>query len=247
MAYQRGTVESFDKWVEAVGDDSYTFDSVLPYYKKSPTLTPPDTAKRAANASATYNPDAFDTSGGPLEVSYANYAQPFSSYMQGALNEIGIANITDFNSGKLLGAQYCTSTISPGTETRESSQTSFLDEAIANGNVNLQVFTLTMAKRLLFDSNNTATGVAVETVGVPYTLSAREEVILSAGAFNSPQLLMVSGIGPQATLDQFNITTIKAAPGVGQGLWDHVSFGPSYRVDVQTLTRLANVSDILQI
>ena len=123
MVYQRGSVESYQQWADEVDDQSYTWDALLPYFKKSVGFTPPNTSKRAANASAAYNADAFEASGGPLEVSYANYAGPFSSYMEGALNEIGIAETKDFNSGSLMGAQYCSSTIQPAVQKRESSAT----------------------------------------------------------------------------------------------------------------------------
>lgn len=73
-----------------------------------------------------------------------------------------------------------------------------------------------------------------------YRLNVRREVILSAGAFQSPQLLMVSGIGPASTLRRFNISVIANRPGVGQNMTDHVFFGPTYRANIQTFTRLTN-------
>ncbi|RDI84619.1 hypothetical protein Vi05172_g5481 [Venturia inaequalis] len=237
MIYQRATVDSLTEWAKIAGDSSYSWDNFLPWYKKSVKFTPPKSS-RAANASAEFNAGAFDANGGPLEVSYANYAGPFSSWMEGSFNEIGIPTTQDFNSGSLLGAQYCSSTIDPSSETRESSQTSFLD--FAGTRKNLQVYTLTLAKKILFDSNKKATGVVVSTAGFPYTLSARKEVIVSAGAFQSPQMLMVSGIGPSSQLKANGIQVIKDLPGVGQGMQDHVFFGPSYRVKTQSLTRLAN-------
>lgn len=82
-----------------------------------------------------------------------------------------------------------------------------------------------------------ATGVRISSGA---TLSARREVIISAGAFQSPQLLMVSGIGPADTLVKYNIPLISDLSGVGRDMQDHVFFGPSYRVKVQTFTRLAN-------
>lgn len=240
MIYQRPTVQSLQIWADQVGDQSYTFNNFLPYFKKSIKFTPPNTSKRAANASAKYSAAAFDATGGPHSVSYANYAQPFSSYMQGALQEIGVADTQDFNSGKLLGCQYCSSTINPTAETRESSQTSFLNLAASRSN--LKIYDTTLAKRIQFDNNKTATGVIVSSTGIAtqYILSAKKEVIVSAGAFQSPQLLMVSGVGPKAALSQFNIPMIADRAGVGQGMQDHVFFGPTYRVGVSTFTKLAN-------
>ncbi|GKT92437.1 GMC oxidoreductase [Colletotrichum tofieldiae] len=165
--------------------------------------------------------------GGPLDVSYANYAQPFSTYLEPSLNEIGILQAQDFNSDELMGAQYCTDTIQPDSQKRESSQTSFLGEAI--GRKNLKVYQLSLAKKILFDNNKRATGVVVSSnLGLTtYTLKAHKEVILSAGAFQSLQLL-------------FKTPVIAERPGVDKHIEDHVFFGPTWRVKVQTLTRLAN-------
>ncbi|KAL2879764.1 hypothetical protein SGCOL_004807 [Colletotrichum sp. CLE4] len=239
MIYQRGTKQSYQKWADAIGDDSYTWDSLLPYFKKSVKFTPPGPT-RFPNASAEYNLDAFDAAGGPLDVSYANYAQPFSTYLEPSLNEIGIPQAQDFNSGELMGAQYCSDTIQPSNQQRESSQTSFLNAAI--GRKNLKVCQLSLAKKILFDSNKKATGVVLTSnAGITtYTLKANKEVILSAGAFQSPQLLMVSGVGPKDQLNKFKIPIVAERPGVGQNMEDHVFFGPTWRVKVQTLTRLAN-------
>lgn len=239
MIYQRGTKQSYQKWADAVGDESYTWDALLPHFKKSVAFTKPGSS-RSPNASAEYNLDAFSPAGGPLSVSYANYAQPFSTYLEPSLNEIGIPQAQDFNSGELMGAQYCADTIQPDSQKRESSQTSFLSEAI--GRKNLKVYQLSLAKKILFDGNKKATGVVVSSnLGLTsYTLKARKEVILSAGAFQSPQLLMVSGVGPKDQLEKFKIPIIAERPGVGQNMEDHVFFGPTWRVKVQTLTRLAN-------
>lgn len=175
-----GTKQSYDNWANAVGDPSYTFDNLLPYFKKSVQFTRPSSL-RAANATANYVASAFDPAGGPLQVSYTNYAGPFSSYIKGSLNEIGIADTPDFNSGSLFGAQYCASTISPVDETRSSSQSSFLNMAARRNNI--KVYSATTAQKILFDSTKKATSVRVKTVNLTkgYTIYARKEVILSAG------------------------------------------------------------------
>lgn len=127
---------------------------------------------------------------------------------------------------------WLTATIDPAAETRSSSQTAFLSQKTQNSS--LQVYTWTLAKRILFDGHKVATGVVVTSNSSAYTLSARKEVILSAGAFQSPQLLIVSGIGPSDTLEQYNIPLISNLSGVGQNMWDNFIFGPSYRVNVVT-------------
>ncbi|CZR63977.1 related to choline dehydrogenase [Phialocephala subalpina] len=239
MIYQRPPVGALQDWADAVDDQSYTFDNFLPYYKKSPQFTPPG-PKRTVNATVSYNAGAFSSTGGPLQVSYPNTAQSFSSYMQGALNEIGIPTVQDFNSGSLMGCQYCSVTIKPKDESRDSSQTSFLNEAASAGLTNLKVFTLTMAKKINFDANKKAISVVVESNLISYTLGVNKEVIVSAGAFQSPQLLMVSGVGPAAQVSALGVPLVQDLPGVGQNMQDHIFFGPAYKVDLTTFTKLAN-------
>ncbi|KAI1412206.1 choline dehydrogenase [Hypoxylon sp. FL1857] len=229
MIYQRPDKGSLQRWADLVGDQSYNFENMLPYYQKSCKFTPPD-PKLAPDASVKYRLDAFTSSGGPLQISYQNSVRPFSTFLGSAFNEIGIPNAEDFNSGELAGSQFCAVTIDPTTATRSSSQTAFLDSCQARPNI--KIFRETLAKKIIFDDEKRAMGVAVEGM----FLRVRNEVILSAGAFQSPQLLMVSGIGPAATLSGLGIPVIADRPGVGQNMTDHVMFGPSYRVKVETVT-----------
>ncbi|KAE8153372.1 hypothetical protein BDV25DRAFT_169031 [Aspergillus avenaceus] len=235
MMYTRPTVQAMDRWADMVNDNRYTYKNSLPYFQKSVTFTPPKADLRAANATVNYNPDAFDNGIGdaPVDVSYANFAQPFSSWMKLAMESIGITETQDFNSGSLAGAQYCTSTIRPSDETRSSSA-SFLD---ALNTELLTVYTGTLAKKVIFDANRKAVGVHIQDKqNSNATLSAKKEVIVSAGAFQSPQLLMVSGIGPAETLQAHDIDIVVDLPGVGQNMWDHPFVAPSYRVNLPTLT-----------
>lgn len=181
------------------------------------------------------------------------------SYMPDGLQEIGIQEIEDFNSGSLLGAQYVSTTIDPNGEFRASSQETFLTAA-AN-RTNLKVFQLTMAKKIIFDSRKKATGVQVAVPGMkPFTLTASHEIVISAGAFQSPQMLMVSGIGPKSTLQKFGIPVIVDNSNVGevsthvlyfypdsqlsQNMWDHTLFALSYPIGLDS-ARLVNVGLLL--
>ncbi|KAL4864904.1 hypothetical protein BDV12DRAFT_200623 [Aspergillus spectabilis] len=232
MIYQRPTRQSLDRWAEAVNDSSYSFDQVWPYYQRSTRFTPPNPEKRLANATALYNASAFNPGGGPLEVSYANFAMPFSTWMEQGMQGIGMREAPDFSSGELFGYQYCTSTIRPQDQSRSTSESSFLQDRTPN----LRVYTKTLAKRILFDDQKNAIGVEVSD---SRHLRANKGVIVSAGVFQSPQLLMVSGIGPSSHLQEHNIPVLFDLPGVGQGMLDHPFFAPSYRVGVETLTRVA--------
>lgn len=137
--------------------------------------------------------------------------------MQNALIEIGIKPIAGLVSGALFSWSYALNTIDAKTQTRESSETGFLQSALKKGN--LIVYQSTLTKRIIFNYKKTATGVLVETGGSQYTISAKREVILSAGVFGSVQMLMVSGIGPAASLQKHNIPIISSLLGVGQNMW----------------------------
>ena len=132
---------------------------------------------------------------------------PFDTWAQKALEASGMPAINGFNGGQMLGSAYTTFTIDPTNAQRSSSESSFLQVALKTST--LQVYKQTLAQQIHFNVGKTVTGVSVSTSGINYTLSAKKEVILSAGAFQSPQLLMVSGIGPSAILQSLDIPVVK--------------------------------------
>lgn len=192
MSYTRSSRSSYQRWADLVGDSSYTFDNLLPFYKKSVRLTPPNLTKRnAANATPEYDPNSFGD-GGPLDVSWNNWVDPTLTWLAKTLQAMGITiNPKGLSAGDLSGGSWTPSTIDPAHATRESSQTSFMEYALAN--TNLKVYHHSIVSKILFKGKK-ATGVSVSTNGTAaYTLSAKKEIILSAGVFHSPQLLMLSG------------------------------------------------------
>ncbi|CZT53266.1 related to choline dehydrogenase [Rhynchosporium secalis] len=224
MLYQRGTNGSYKDWADAVGDPSYEFDQFLQYFQISANYTPPNTNTRASNSSVPSPAiEAFTSSGGPLHVSFPNTAAPFRP--------------TD---NKVSRRSYCPLTVRPEDQTRSSSESSFLQAAFTRNELysNLVVYIQTLGEYIVFDSNKTATGALVSSKGVSYMLNATKEVIVSAGAFQSPQLLMVSGIGPEEELVKHNISCIADRPGVGQNMWDHVLFGVTYEIKLATTSSL---------
>lgn len=231
------------KWADEVGDQSYAWNNILPFFKKSCNYT--SFNKDLYNVTISQDPSAFDPRGGPLHTSFSNYADGFGSWAQQGFTGVGMELQDGLNSGILHGTSFSTLTIDPRNGYRSSSESSFLQAALQNGTAPM-IYKNSLATRILLDSNNTATGVMVTTAGpygIPalnYTLSARKEVIVSAGAFQSPQLLMVSGIGPQDQLKRNNIAVKQDLPGVGQNMWDHVLFGISRRVNVLTASASAN-------
>ncbi|KAL4902786.1 hypothetical protein BDW74DRAFT_169358 [Aspergillus multicolor] len=233
------TRESLDLWAETVNDSSYSFENSLPFYKRTVNFTAPDTTSRTENASVQYNADSFEPAGGPLKVSYSGFVQAFSTWMARGMKAIGLSE-TDFNSGELAGYQYCASTIKSDDKTRSSSQAAFIPKGKKLPK-NLTIRTQHLAKRILFDEQKNAVGVEVaDGFGFRKNITASKEVIVSAGAFQSPQLLMVSGVGPAEQLTEHDIEVVSDLQGVGQNMWDHPFFALTYRVSVETFTRLAN-------
>lgn len=168
-------------WADSVNDRSYTWDNVLPFYKKSVNFTPPNLSKIGPGFKLTYDPAAVETNiPGPLHLSYSNYQQPIGPFMSKSLERLGLEALPGLNSGSLLGFAPATMTIDPQAETRDTSETSFLQSALRN--TGLQVYQRTLAKAIIFDSDKRASSVDVETDGILYSLSARKEIVVSAGA-----------------------------------------------------------------
>jgi choline dehydrogenase len=222
MAYQRGTVGSYQEWASNVGDSSFTFDKLLPYFKKSANFTPPNYAKRGPGTEVLYNASDFSASGGPLHVSYSNFVPPAAPFFKEAFKASNFTQIAGMNGGQLIGWAEDSLSIDPRSETRSSSETSFLQQALDT--TSLTVYSNTLAEQILFNET-TASGVVVKAFGQRFTLSAKQEIIVSTGVFRTPQLLMVSGIGPKSTLESLGIPVVSDLAGVGQGLWDQPLFG----------------------
>ena len=238
MVYQRPTADTLQQWADLVDDQSYSIDNFLPFFEKSMNFTPPNMDLRPANSTPEFDDSVVGDGSGPLSVTYSNFATAFGSWTTKAFEQIGIPGIEGFMSGKLLGNAWTASTVNAQTMNRESSETAFLRTAL--GHPDYTIYPLTLAKNIMFDDGNKATGVEVDTEGFKYILSARKEVIVSAGVFGSPQLLLASGIGPEKALKALDIPVVANRPGVGQGMQDHVFYGVSYRVNGPTFSSLGD-------
>ncbi|ROT41098.1 alcohol oxidase [Sodiomyces alkalinus F11] len=238
MGYHRATVGTFDQWAELLDDDFWTWDNVYPAYKQSVAFQPPDYTKIDPSFNISYDATAFIPTGGPLHVSYGNHQGAYGPSLSDALAASGLDPIDGFNSGRLIGYGTATATIDTRTATRDSSETSFLQAAARAG---IKIYPQAVVTRILFDEDKKATGVEVQTnvaTGqLKYSLSATKEVILSAGVWHSPQLLMVSGVGPAETLQEHGIEVISDLPGVGQNEWDQPVIGLFLNLSVETNTQ----------
>jgi len=164
---------------------------VCPAYKKSCNFTAPNYNKIDPSANISYDVSAFESNGGPLQVSYGNYQGPYGPHLEASLDKLGFERLPGLNSGRLIGYATITTAIDPEEVTRSSSETSFLQLAAQHSNIKL--YPQTIGSRILFDENKRATGVEVQTNSLTskfkYHLNANKEIIVSAGTV-SPSPIM---------------------------------------------------------
>jgi choline dehydrogenase len=203
MCYIRGHHLDYDAWADG-GAEGWDWDHVLPYF-----LRAEDNSRGAS---------ALHGAGGPLGVSDPSHVNPLSKAFVLAGQQAGFAPSDDFNGPRQDGFGYYQTTTRHGA--RSSTAEAYLKPA--RGRPNLTVVTHALAREVLFDGKR-ATGVAY-TVGHGDVVraTAKQEVILSGGALNSPQLLMLSGLGPQQELRAHGIAVRADLPGVGGNLQDHL-------------------------
>ncbi|EFQ35400.1 GMC oxidoreductase [Colletotrichum graminicola] len=237
QAFTFAPKSSYQEWADAVGDQSYNWEGFSPHLIKPVNFTAPS-SYRFPNSTARHPPDWTSHTSGPLQLGFSNYAWPWASWVKKALIGLGFEENPDgFVGGSLQGVGYQLSTLDATSFTKETSDSSYL-ERLGMDNENLVVYTNSLVTRILLDDSKTANGVEVDYGGLMLKLACRKEVIVSAGAFRSPQLLMLSGIGPGTTLEQHGISVVSDLAGVGQNLGDQVCAGISRRVGVPTTAEL---------
>ncbi|KAF9870427.1 UPF0187 domain membrane protein [Colletotrichum karsti] len=241
MAYQRATVSFHDQWARIVGDDSYNWENMVRFLRRSISYTPANIELRGGPPVES-DPEAFEPSGGPLHLTFWNYYAPVSAAFAKGMRALGFKETGLIQSGSLLGFAQFPATIDPDTQIRDSSETSFLRTAVKldEDRRRVKIYPRTLAKRVIFNESKSATGVLVNGDGTDYVLSASKEVVLAAGVFRTPQLLLVSGVGPAKTLETFEIPVISNISGVGQNMRDHPGFGTLFTVNGVSQHRLWN-------
>jgi choline dehydrogenase len=202
LLYVRGQHEDYDRWRQR-GNSGWGYDDVLPYFKKA------ENQQRGG--------DKYHGVGGPLTVSNLGHPDPLSAAFIDAAAETGLPVNADFNGASQEGAGFFQTTTRGGR--RASTAMAYLRPA--KNRSNLHVETSALAQRILFDGCR-ARAVEYRQHGVLRTASARKEILVSGGAYNSPQLLQLSGVGPAELLKQHGIDVVLDAPGVGNDLQDHM-------------------------
>ena len=202
MCYIRGVPRDYDEWA-AAGAQGWDWNSALPYFKR---------AERNSRGG-----DALHGDSGPLHVSDLRYTNPLSAAFIEAGQQAGFHHNHDFNGAEQTGVGLYQVTQKDGA--RCSSAVAYLQPA--RSRPNLEVVTGALVRRILL-ANGRANGLAYAKDGVETQAQADREVLLSGGAINSPQLLMLSGIGPADHLAAHGIDVALDAPQVGQNLQDHL-------------------------
>src|ERR1700712_4804828 len=196
LLYVRGQHEDYDRWRQ-LGNTGWGFDDVLPYFKAA------EDQQRGA--------DEFHGVGGPLPVSDSRHADPLSDAFIEAAAEAGIAKNPDFNGAAQEGAGWFQTTTRRGR--RASTARSYLRPVRRRSN--LRGETAALAQRIVFEGRR-AVAVEYKQSGVLRNARAAKEILVSTGAYNSPQLLQLSGIGPADLLKAHGIELVLDAPGVGR-------------------------------
>ncbi|KEO86637.1 glucose-methanol-choline oxidoreductase [Erythrobacter sp. JL475] len=204
MVYIRGHKWDYDNWA-ALGCDGWSYDDVLPYFKKA------ESNERGE--------DAYHGAGGPLFVSNQRSPNPTSLAFVEAAAELQLRTNNDFNGERQEGFGLYQVTQRDGE--RWSAARGYVEPIREQGN--FAVRTNTLVERLVVEQGR-VTGVMVRRGGRSEMLYARRGVILSAGAFNSPQILMLSGIGPAEHLKQHGIDVVLDRAAVGSNLQDHIDY-----------------------
>ncbi|MFD2201150.1 GMC family oxidoreductase [Shivajiella indica] len=231
MAYVRGNREDFDEWA-ALGNKGWAYKDVLPYFIKSE-----------------HNEDFqgdFYGKDGPLHVAYSRQPHPLGHVFINACAEKGIPHNEEYNGKEQFGASMLQFTIK--NNKRHSTAAAFLKPVLHREN--LIVKTSSFVSKIIIQEKK---AVGVEIIGkngIKEQILCRKEIILSAGAIHSPQIMMLSGLGNQSYLKEFGIETIYHLPGVGQNLVDHVWSGVTAWSNVptnnDTLKPLNQVASLIQ-
>ena len=216
MVYVRGNPKDFDDWHEA-GNPGWSFDELLPYFKRMETWQ--------------HGGDDYRGGDGPLKVSdVSSQLHPLCKNFISAAKEIGFSFNKDMNGASQEGVGNYQITTHNGQ--RVSTSRAYLRPVMSRKN--LTVIMNAHVTRILFEGK-CASGVEYKKSGNLNQVNAKREVVLSSGAVNSPQLLQLSGVGPESVLKEANVSVIHHSPAVGKNLQDHLGVSYFYKSKVRTL------------
>ncbi len=211
MIYMRGNAADYDQWRQ-LGNEGWDYESVLPYFRKA------EDNERGESR--------YHGKGGPLRVSNQPYDWEIARTLLEACKQAGIPENPDFNGENQEGCGYYQTTTKD--KRRWSTARAYL--GLAKGRANLVIQTRAHATKVLFKDGRAA-GVEYLTPRGPQQAWAGREVIVSGGAYGSPQLLLLSGVGPAQHLRDMGIEVFRDMPGVGSNLQDHFNTYCTYQIN----------------
>ncbi|GAC1349976.1 MAG: GMC family oxidoreductase N-terminal domain-containing protein [Ktedonobacteraceae bacterium] len=226
MVYMRGSRRDYDHWYE-LGNEGWSFSEVLPYFKKA------ENEERGASE--------YHGTGGPLNVTDQRSPNPLSHAFVEAGVEVGLPLTRDFNGPEQDGVGFYQVTQREGL--RHSAAVGYVHPILSRPNFTLQ--TSAHVTGVLLE-NARAVGVSYIQNDQSHQANASQEVILAGGAINSPQLLMLSGIGPADHLKALGIPVVADLPGVGQNLQDHPAIVVLYACNQPISLASAQTAENLQ-
>ena len=242
MIYMRGQARDYDQWAQLTGDDSWRWDHVLAAFRQHENHWRLDQPGQASAEFARLHGHPRTGGSGEWRVEKQRLRWDVLDAFALAAQQAGIAATDDFNRGDNEGVGYFE--VNQKSGWRWNTAKAFL-RPVCSQRTNFTLWTSAQATQLLLetqaDGSRRCSGVQVRRGQEIVTVHARHEVILSAGAINSPQLLQLSGIGPAALLQQHGIAVLHDTPGVGVNLQDHLQIRSVFQVrGVPTLNTLAS-------
>ncbi|HVJ34805.1 MAG TPA: GMC family oxidoreductase N-terminal domain-containing protein [Terriglobia bacterium] len=240
MIYMRGQARDYDEWARLTGDSTWTWENSLPDFKAHE-----DHYRRDGGADPQIGGNGrfsdFHGHGGEWRIEKQRLRWDLLDAFADAASEAGFPRVDDFNTGDNAGVSYFE--VNQRRGWRWNTSKAFLRPV--EHRRNLTVLTGSQVERLSLeckaDGHLSCTGVTVRRDGISLRLSARREVILSAGAIGSPQILQLSGLGPATLLKEHGIDVMRDMPGIGGNLQDHLQIRAIFKVEgAKTLNTLAN-------
>ncbi|KAI5856405.1 hypothetical protein BZA05DRAFT_416090 [Tricharina praecox] len=219
MVLDRGSRRDYDEWAEYTGDKGWGWESMLKYFKKVESFTPPS-KELQEQYGLEYDPEAHGYSG-HVNSSYPPYVYGYFEHFIAAEKALGVPVPRDQANGNAVGSYWTPNTLDPVARTRSYSKTAYYDPAKSRPNLHLLYGDPDPDQRRKGSRNSSA---ALQQV------KAKKEVILAAGGVHSPRLLQLSGIGDGRLLKKFGIPVVVDLPGVGNNYQDHMGASLIYNM-----------------
>uniref|UniRef100_A0A0W0G550 Glucose-methanol-choline oxidoreductase N-terminal domain-containing protein n=1 Tax=Moniliophthora roreri TaxID=221103 RepID=A0A0W0G550_MONRR len=247
LAFVRPVSEELDAF-EKLGNPGWNWNNVLGFMKKSEHLCVPPLSEGEKKSYAVDPDPAYHGTDGPIAVSFPPYVSPIHNKILDSLETLGLPRNNEPNAGRNVGSYLVSTSVDPVTATRSYAASAYLHPHLTRNN--LFVLTEAFATKIHFDgaNNGLKRAVAVDFIkeGQSYQVKVAKEIILSAGTFQTPQILETSGIGDPRILEPLGIQCIIKLPGVGENLQDHMKAPTVVQVqqDLQTPELLRNPDEL---